>query len=112
MVIIITIKMTCLFHDFRKGSTPQLDGALHGSQRGAQRTDPDPRVLAGNVEVSGSLISSNLSDNVDGSEIRHQLRLVVEIPLFTGFFLTFAGGCLGFLNHQQYWVISGETTIS
>ena len=71
MVIIITIKMTCLFHDFRKGSTPQLDGALHGSQRGAQRTDPDPGVLAGNVEVSGSLISSNLSDTVDGSEIRH-----------------------------------------
>ena len=28
----------------------------------------------------------------------HQLRLVVDIPLFIGFSLT----CLGFLNHQRY----------
>ena len=27
---------------------------------------------------------------------------VVETPLFTGFFLHLQGGCLGFLNHQQY----------
>ena len=33
----------------------------------------------------------------------HQLRLVVEIPLFTRFYLYIPGGWdLGFLNHQQY----------
>ena len=60
-----------LLHDLRKGSTPQLHRALHGAQRGAQRTDSDPGVLPGvwghNVEVlsrlvAGSLISSNLRD--------------------------------------------------
>ena len=44
---------------------------------------------------------------VDGSEIRqtYQLRLVVEIPLFTRFLHHPKGGCLGFLNHQQYDVL-------
>ncbi len=42
---------------------------------------------------------------VDGNQksCGHQLRLVVEIPLFTTGFSTIPGGCLGFLNHQQYW---------
>ena len=44
--------------------------------------------------------------SVDGSEIRreHQLRLVVEIPLFAIFTTGFIypnGCCLGVLNHQQ-----------
>ena len=30
------------------------------------------------------------------------MRLVVEIPLFTTGFLYMPGGCLGFLDHQQY----------
>ena len=42
------------------------------------------------------------SGTVDGSEIFHQLRLVVEsIPLFTKGFSTIPGGA-GFLKHQQY----------
>ena len=33
----------------------------------------------------------------------NQLRLVVEIPLFTYTVLYIPGGCLGFLNYQQYF---------
>ena len=32
----------------------------------------------------------------------NQLRLVVEIPLFTRFCVHIPGGCLGFQTHQQY----------
>ena len=42
---------------------------------------------------------------VDESEIRGtpvEGPTVVEIPLLTGFGIHPKGGCLGFLNHQQY----------
>ena len=41
---------------------------------------------------------------VDASEIRIRLTCWYggSIPLFIGFFLHPTGGCLGFLNHQQY----------
>ena len=42
-----------------------------------------------------------LKNTVDGSEILHQWRWV-EFPLFTTGFVHPFGGCLGFLNHQQY----------
>ena len=50
--------------------------------------------------VEGEIVKKG-TGTVDGSEIRlySQSRLVVEIPLFTGFYyvLFIPGGCLGFL---------------
>ena len=37
---------------------------------------------------------------VDGRNPAHQLRLVVSPIIYQGF-IYIAGGCLGFLNHQQ-----------
>ena len=42
---------------------------------------------------------------VDGSEIRQKSVDMVNISLFYMFF-TSPGGCLGFLNHQQYNLMS------
>ena len=42
------------------------------------------------------------SYTLDGSEILHQLRLVVFSHYLPFFFYIQNGGCLGFLNHQQY----------
>ena len=49
------------------------------------------------LELKAEIFSISKSESFDGSEIRqtHQLRLVVEIPLFTGV-LYIPGGCLGF----------------
>jgi len=41
-------------------------------------------------------------DTVDGQNPAHQLRLVVEIPLFTGFY-AHPRWLAGFLKHQQYF---------
>ena len=57
------------------------------------------------VPICGTWVVSSEAESktiVDGSEIRHQLRLVVEIPLFTGFGIHLRWLALGFLNHQQY----------
>ena len=53
------------------------------------------------VLIGKTLISFLSVDTVDGSEILHQLRWVVYLPLFSGFY-TSQVGCLGFLNHQPY----------
>ncbi len=41
-------------------------------------------------------------NTVDGSEILHQLRLVVSPILYLWRVVYIPGGCLGFLNHQLY----------
>ena len=47
---------------------------------------------------------------VDGSEILHQLRLVVFFIIYKVLYIGIQGGCLGFLNHQHWsvgWLVVG-----
>jgi len=39
-------------------------------------------------------------ETVDGRNLANQLRLVVHVIIFMVLYIS--GGCLGFLNHQQY----------
>ncbi len=77
---------------------------------GTQHKESHPLVLQviPNCHWKSVIFLCNLKFNrltFDGSEIRgstHQLRLVVNIPLFTGFQHHVRWLALGFLNHQQY----------
>jgi len=56
------------------------------------------------MELGGHQCQRRFGHTVDGSEIR---RLPVEVGSFSHYlqgFSTFPGGCLRFLNHQQYHV--------
>ena len=65
----------------------------------------DPLGWSTKAELRESAFRACPGNTADGSEIQRSVADMVNIPLFSEFYIHPIGGCLGFLNHQQYCCI-------
>jgi len=78
--------------------------ALTGANIDRMKVDSETTLFEEAMELGSHQCQRRFGHTVDGSEIR---RLPVEVGSFSHYlqgFSTIPGGCLRFLNHQQYHV--------